>query len=124
MRRIPRTNCASCSCSKCCQVKATAKVETSDSPQSDTTPEPPALPTFPDECDVLMATLAKKMRQEIEPSVSVKANHSAMSSLFGDVYITSAQQQKQKSYQDVCQREVSEYKKEPPINSTENLLNW
>ena len=45
-----------------------------------------------------------------------------MSSLFGDLYITSVQEQK--SGEDICEIEVSQYKREPSINATENPLNW
>ena len=67
--------------------KATVKGETSEPPLP-ATPETPALPTFPDECDDDLPTSpAKKLRQETDETISVKANPTAMSSLFGDVYI-------------------------------------
>ena len=47
----------------------------------------------------------------------------AMSSLFGDIYMTCVQQPK--SEQDICQVEVSQYRrKEPCTNATENPLTW
>ena len=62
------------------------------------------------------------MRLETKESKSVKDKPTAMSSLFGDVYITSVQEQR--SEQDICKTEVSQYKKRPSINATENPLNW
>lgn len=65
------------------------------------------------------------MRQETKESESVMkkpTRPTAMSSLFGDIYMTSVQQPK--SEQDICEAEVSQYKKEPSINATENPLTW
>ena len=45
-----------------------------------------------------------------------------MSSLFEDIYMTSVQQSK--SEQDICEAEVSQYKKELSINATQNPLTW
>lgn len=59
------------------------------------------------------------MRLETRESESVKDKPTAMSSLFGDVYITPVQEQK--SEQDICKTEVSQYKG-PSINATENPL--
>lgn len=47
---------------------------------------------------------------------------SAMASLFGTVYSTSAPPQR--SEQDICEAEVSQYRKEPPINPEGNPLIW
>lgn len=62
------------------------------------------------------------MRLGTKESKSVKDKPTAMSSLFGDVYITSVQEQR--SEQDICKTEVSQYKKGPSINATENPLTW
>lgn len=62
--------------------KATVKGEISEPPLP-ATPETPALPTFPDECDDDLPTSpAKKLRQETDETISVKANPTAMSSLW------------------------------------------
>lgn len=55
-------------------------------------------------------------------SVETDVKPSAMSSLFGDVYITSVE--KPKSLQEQCELEVAEYKKELPVSATENPLIW
>ena len=108
--------------------KAAVKVDTSEVPHSEATVELPALPTFPDESHDDLHTVpspAKKMRQETKESESVMnkpTRPTAMSSLFGDIYMTSVQQPK--SEQDICELEVSQYKKEPSINATENPLTW
>ena len=47
---------------------------------------------------------------------------SAMSSLFGDVYITKVVGPK--STEELCEQEVISYQKEPPINATDNPLKW
>lgn len=108
--------------------KAAVKVDTSEVPQSEATVELPALPTFPDESHDDLHTVpspAKKMRDETKESESVMnkpTRPTAMSSLFGDIYMTRVQQPK--SEQDICEAEVSQYKKEPSINATGNPLTW
>ncbi|KAK2557045.1 E3 SUMO-protein ligase ZBED1 [Acropora cervicornis] len=108
--------------------KAAVKVDTSEVAQSEATVELPALPNFPNESHDDLHTVpspAKKMRQETKESESVMnkpTRPTAMSSLFGDIYMTSVQQPK--SEQDICEAEVSQYKKELSINATENPLTW
>lgn len=56
---------------------------------------------------------------ECDAVVSVtEAVNQLQSALFGDVYITSVQ--KAKSNRDICETEVSFYKKEPSKNAIEN----
>ena len=53
----------------------------------------------------------------------IKPSHpSAMSCLFGDTYQISVQEPK--SHQDIFEAEISEYKKEQPINASENPFTW
>lgn len=104
--------------------RAAVKVDTSEVPQSEAPPELPSLPTLPDEShdDLHTVPSPAKKSKESEPVVNKPSRPTAMSSLFGDVYITSVQEQK--SEQDICEAEVSQYKKEPSINATENPLTW
>lgn len=86
--------------------KAAVKVDTSEVPQSEATVELPALPNFLNESHDDHHTVpspAKKMRQETKESESVMNKPTrpfAISSLFGDIYMTSVQQPK--SEQDIC----------------------
>ena len=101
-------------------------------------PTLPAMPELTEEYDSASNSCpspsSKKLKQEsietdqssrskpdAEP-VELDIKPSAMSSLFGDVYITSVEQPK--SIQELCELEVSEYKKEPPICATQNPLDW
>ena len=61
-----------------------------------------------------------KSNPDTAESVDTDIKPSAMSCLFGDVYITSVEQPK--SIQKLCELEVVEYKKEPPLNATKNTL--
>lgn len=106
-----------------CKLKETPDPQV---PHTTAEPEPPALPSFPDDDeidDLHVPSPAKKMRQETEKSDAGKPSHpSAMSCLFGDTYQISVQEPK--SHQDICEAEISQYKKEPPINASENPLTW
>ena len=55
-------------------------------------------------------------------STKSKDNPTAMSALFGDVYITHVKQPK--PLQESCESEITQYRKETPINANENPLNW
>ena len=101
-------------------------------------PALPVMPELPKELDTPSSSCtspsSKRIKHELveteqasesysnanAPSADIKP--SAMSSLFGDVYITSVE--KPKSLQEQCELEVAEYKKEPPISATENPLVW
>ena len=63
-----------------------------------------------------------KSNPDTAESVDIDIKPSAMSCLLGDVYITSVEQPK--SIQELCELEVVEYKKEPPLNATKNPLVW
>ena len=106
-----------------CKLKETPDPQV---PHTTAEPEPPALPSFPDDDeidDLPVPSPATKMRQETEKSDAGKPIHpSAMSCLFGDTYQISVQEPK--SHQDICEAEISQYKKEPPINASENPLTW
>ena len=81
-----------------------------------------ALPTLP-QLESGVESPHKKMKQEIpRADIDKSKKPTAMSSLFGDVYITSVQPAK--STQEICENEVSQYKKEQPINASENPLIW
>ena len=108
------------------------------------TQELPALPVMPelqiteeeyDSASSSRPSPSKKIKQEpmesdqtnksnpdTAESVDTDIKPSAMSCLFGDVYITSVEQPK--SIQELCELEVVEYKKEPPLNATKNPLVW
>lgn len=70
--------------------------------------------------DISSETSAKKIKKENEEDVPVKPD--AMSSLFGDVYITHVYTPK--THQEICDAEVTRYKKELPMGADQNALTW
>ena len=123
--------------------KARMAVKIKTEPGVAVTQEPklPALPEIPEIMDSSSPcpSPSKKVKlEQVETSTSTKSNDPspsaqsadtnvkqkppAMSSLFGDIFITAVE--KPKSIQELCELEVAEYKKEQPINPEENPLNW
>ena len=64
----------------------------------------------------------KKKIKEEQAEASDTLKHTAMSALFGDVYITNVEPPKSK--QELVESEVSQFKREPPINANESPLMW
>lgn len=114
----------------------TSEVVVKSEPKDDTPQVPsenpilPSLPTSDDQSLALSPNTSptkKKIKQEVEDTTSpVRATpstaSSAMSSLFGDVYITNVEEPK--SVEDLCEEEVKIYQKEAPINAADNPLKW
>lgn len=79
-------------------------------PQPEEAPEVPEPPEGPEQINLPTPLAAKKRKQ------------SAMTTLFGTVYSTSGIQQR--SQHEICEAEVSHYRKEPPIDPDKNPLIW
>lgn len=94
-------------------------------PTTEAVKDPPTLPSLPEVDDeASKSPSSKKIKQESgdAASANVEVKPTAMSSLFGDVYITSVELPK--SAQELCEMEVSMYKKEQPLSAVSNPLTW
>lgn len=127
------------SATESCRAKDMSIQVKSEPADTSSAPALPSLPSLPDTDDdsvdfnssASSSPITKKCKEENpvevlqsldpEPTIS-DVKPSAMSSLFGDVYITAVEQAK--SVQELCELEIQDYKKEPPINATDNPLHW